>query len=260
MDLLIDIGNTRLKWAMHEAGRLHGGGEAGHRADPAGAVARLFDGIDAAPARVHAANVAGEALGALVTQAARDRWGVTVRFAATRSQCGGISNGYSDYRQLGVDRWLAIIAAADACDGPVCVVDAGTAVTIDLVAADGAHRGGYIVPGLALMVTSLRAETGDLRRLGGDTLLALSAGDPAPGRPLPGRDTAAAMTAGSVAALCALIERCVDALRDEVAEPVLIMTGGDAERLIRHVARPVQHRPQLVLEGLARYDFGKPTG
>lgn len=258
MDLLIDIGNTRLKWAMSEAGRLRDAGQAAHRDDPAGAVDAMCGGIGAVPARVCAANVAGERLGALVTQAVHDRWGVTVRFAVTRPHADGVQNGYTDYRQLGVDRWLAIVAAVAECSGPVCVVDAGTAVTIDLVAARGAHRGGFIVPGLELMWRALGAETGDLRRLAGD--IAPAASGPSAGSPLPGRDTAAAMAAGSVTALCALIDRCVESLHEAGAEPLLIMTGGDAERLAGHVGRAAQLRPQLVLEGLARYDFGEPVG
>lgn len=267
MDLLIDIGNTRLKWAMCDAGRLHDAARAAHRADPAGAVDSLFDGIGAPPARVCAANVAGERLGALVTQAARDRWGLTVQFAATRAQGDGVCNGYTDYRQLGVDRWLAIVAAVDGRDDPVCVVDAGTAVTIDMVAANGEHRGGFIVPGLELMRRALGAETGDLRRLAGETPLpaddrapdCLLPGQPAPGNPAPGKNTAAAMAAGSVTALCALIDRCVESLHEGDAEPLLIMTGGDAGRLAGHVGQAAHLRPQLVLEGLARYDFSEPA-
>ena len=212
---------------------------------------------------MRAANVAGERLGALVTQAARDRWGLTVQFAATRAHGNGVRNGYTDYRQLGVDRWLAIVAAVDGRDDPVCVVDAGTAVTIDLVAANGEHRGGFIVPGLELMRRSLGAETGDLRRLAGET--SLPADDRTldcllPGQPAPGKNTATAMAAGSVAALCALIDRCVESLHEGDAEPLLIMTGGDAGRLAGHVGQAAQLRPQLVLEGLARYDFSEPAG
>jgi type III pantothenate kinase len=186
-----------------------------------------------------------------VTGAVRERWGLPVRFAATQLQAGMVRNGYHDFRQLGVDRWLAIIAAVDQIAGSVCIVDAGTAITIDAVAAGGAHLGGYIIPGLDLMRLSLDEETGDLRRLAGEKFQELPAGLPALGH-----STAEAIGGGTLAAVCGLIDRCVGALlceRDAV--PALVVTGGNAERLLRHLDMTAHHRPQLVLEGLKLYEF-----
>ena len=251
MDLLIDIGNTRIKWAMSDAGSLHGADAIEHRADPA-TVNIMFDRIATAPTGVVAANVAGDRFGALVADAVRERWGVPVRFASTQPQAGSVRNGYHDFRKLGVDRWLAIIAAVDRFAGSICVVDAGTAMTIDVVAAGGAHLGGYIIPGLDLMRRSLGDQTGNLRRLAGDELSAWQLA--------PGHSTAEAINSGALAAVCSLIDHCVDTLCERETAPALVVTGGDAQRLIPHLGVAAHHRPQLVLEGLTLYKFGESAG
>jgi len=253
MDLLVDIGNTRIKWATLAAGGLRDTGAIEHGADPA-AGADLFDRIATVPTRVSAANVAGDRFGAQFAGAVRERWNLPVRFAATQPNTGTVRNGYDDFSQLGVDRWLAIIAAVDRFAGSVCVVDAGTAVTIDVVASGGAHLGGFIIPGLDLMRRSLAGQTGDLGRFAGDEPSRLS-----PGLPVPGRGTAAAISGGAVAAACCLIDRSVDLLNEPGKNATLVVTGGDARRLIRHLDRPAQHRPLLVLEGLAAYEFDQPA-
>jgi len=250
MDLLIDIGNTRIKWAMLDNGSLFGVDAIEHHTDAA-AVDTMLDRIAllqaSPPNGVVAANVAGDRFGALLADAMQERWDVSVRFAVTQPRAGVVSNGYDDFRQLGVDRWLAIIAAVDRFTGPVCIVDAGTAITIDVVSGGGVHTGGYIMPGLDLMRRSLGEETGELRRLGGDEPRSLPDGLPAPAH-----GTGDAISSGALAAACCLIERC--------EYPQVVVTGGDAERLLRHLEGAVHHRPQLVLEGLAIYEFDQVSG
>jgi len=245
MDLLIDIGNTRIKWALQDGGLLQGGDALEHRMDSA-AIGTMLERINTTPDRIVAANVAGDRFGALVGTAMREHWNLPVCFAATQPRAGTVRNGYDDYRQLGVDRWLAIIAAVDRFPGPLCIVDAGTAITLDAVAAGGAHLGGYIIPGLDLMRRSLGDETGDLRRLAGDQRPV--------GQLTPGHGTAEAITGGILAAVCSLIDRSIDTLRGGDQVPELVMTGGDAQRLIPYLDVSSHHRPQLVLEGLAQYE------
>ncbi len=249
MILLIDIGNSRIKWAILENGALHGADAIEHHGDTT-VVDAMFERISLTPMSVVAANVAGDLFGTRVVESVREHWGLSVLFATTQPQAGPVRNGYKDFRQLGVDRWLAIIAAVERCAGSVCIVDAGTAVTIDVVAADGAHLGGYIIPGLDLMRQSLGQQTGDLRRLGGDEFRQLPQGWPAPGE-----STAEAINGGALAAVCCLIDRCVDLLRERGEIPTLVVTGGDAQRLIRHLDAPAHYQPQLVLEGLKLYEF-----
>jgi type III pantothenate kinase len=245
MDLLLDIGNTRLKWAMLADGALTGSGEAQHLDDQAGAISAMLRGCAESPHRVLAANVAGAELAGQITTAIQERWQLAVEYASTDATCGRITSGYEDPGQLGVDRWLAILAAANHYPTAVCVVDAGTALTIDFVAADGNHLGGLILPGLGLMWRALTSETGDLQRFAGAVeeagLIEVLT---------PARDTAAAIRGGSLSALVGLIRSSTESLRERCGEATLVLTGGDAERLIPHLPNDLRHHPLLVLEGL----------
>ena len=245
MDLLIDLGNTRIKWALLDGSELHAVDAIVHGGEVT-AINRLFDCVTTVPAHVLVANVAGDQFAAEIISSVREHWQLAVQFAETQLQNDSVRNGYDDFSQLGVDRWLAIIAVVDRFAGPVCIVDAGTAITIDVVAADGAHLGGYIIPGLDLMRRSLGEQTGDLRRLAGNEPRALPDGPAALGH-----STSEAIDGGALAAVCSAIDRSFCSLRAQGDEPLLIVTGGDAERLLRHLDVDAQHRPQLVLEGLA---------
>jgi len=256
MDLLIDIGNSRIKWTLRSTGSLHDAGSTGHCGDKA-AVNIMLDAVTTAPTAVSATNVAGDQFGALLAGMVKERWGLPVQFAVTQLQAGPVRNGYDDFQQLGIDRWLAIIAAVDQFAGSICIVDAGTAITIDAVAANGAHLGGYIIPGLALMHQSLGDETGDLSQLVGDRQqLSATASEHA----VLGRSTVAAIAGGTVTAVCCLIEQCVGTLRADGNDPTIVVTGGDAQWLMHHLDAGIQHRPQLVLEGLALYEFDASSG
>jgi type III pantothenate kinase len=246
MDLLLDIGNTRIKWVQRITGRFAEPGELLHARNPAAAAAAVFDQITDQPSRVLAANVAGEPMSRALTHGAQSRWGIVVEFAETEKSAGGVRNGYRDHRQMGVDRWLAIVAAYEQFARSVCVVDAGTAVTIDMVSNDGEHRGGFILPGLDLMRESLRQDTGDIRRL-----IGRQRGVDSQTPEIPARDTAGAVHSGSLLAITCLIEHCVALLFEASDDACLVVTGGDALRILPMITVPGTHRPQLVLEGLA---------
>jgi type III pantothenate kinase len=250
MKLLIDVGNTRIKWAALAGADLEHVGEARHGNDPDAAAGALIERFHLRPDTVLVANVAGAAFAAALATRIRARWEIEPRFAETQRIAGKIRNGYRDHTTLGVDRWLAILAAADRYRGAAVIVDAGTAITIDLVEADGEHVGGYILPGLDLMRRGLRADTGDLGRLAPP-----EAGDPI-ASPVPGRGTAEAIGHGSVAAICALIDHCARRADAHNTESVVVVTGGDAGRIIPHLAVPAEHRPLLVLEGLVLWEPG----
>ena len=153
--------------------------------------------------------------------------------------------------QLGIDRWLAMCAAWQKFSGPLCVVDAGTAVTIDVIAADGAHSGGLILPGIGLMVASLRQETGDLDRVAGPGKLQDMAAIRREHRFALGTDTASAIRLGAVRAIAAVVADCLAMLGGQADEAKLVITGGDGERLAELIGVPAAYRPSLVLEGLA---------
>ncbi|MBT8441955.1 MAG: type III pantothenate kinase [Gammaproteobacteria bacterium] len=242
MKLLIDIGNTRIKWATYSDGQLGEEEIRAHGSDPRIAATALLDDVSDPPAEILVANVAGPEFGERVAAQLGATLDVRVGFATSQKRAGRLRNAYRDHAKLGVDRWLAMLAAVDRFSSAVCVVDAGSAVTIDLVAADGDHLGGYILPGLDMMWRALTGDTGDLERF--------TEGDSPAGVSLaPGRDTAEAIGHGVLGAVCALIERCTGALAEDNGR-VVVVTGGDAERIIPHLAVELEHRPQLVLEGL----------
>jgi type III pantothenate kinase len=166
-------------------------------------------------------------------------FGVEPESAETMPSCCGLVNGYRDPGQLGVDRWLAMIAAYNQSPRDAVVVDCGTAVTIDVVDAQGRHLGGEIIPGISAMTSSLIQTT---------RLMPLEA----QARDLLGHSTAECVAAGIGHAIAAAIERVADEAPVHTSGgPDVIMTGGDAVLVSSLVQRPTDVRPHLVLEGLA---------
>jgi type III pantothenate kinase len=239
MDLLIDIGNTNLKWAIGESGSL---GEMWTVRHHGGMPIDLYAAWEqlTPPERVLVGNVGGDRMAGAVTRACRSYWGCEPRYAKTESRSYGVTIAYERPERLGVDRWLALIATHQAFDGPVLIVDAGTAVTYDLLLPDGRHLGGLILPGIEMMRDGLLAGT-HIPRVEPEELAEPWAAD-----------TGTAVAAGSIQAPAALAERLCAKLEDLVGDaPELIVTGGDAERLLPAVSRRVRHQPNLVLQGLA---------
>ena len=272
MKLLLDVGNSRVKWAFVSAGGVAAHGEAGH--DDEASLEPLF-GARHAPDDIRIANVAGASTGARLAARLRERFHVVPVFARSARQGAGVRNGYTDPAQLGVDRWLAICAAYDRYRAAVCVVDAGTATTIDLVTASGEHRGGVILPGLRLMELALMRGTSDLAPLSRASNVGTEGRIPASPRADPeapvldlGRDTAAAIRYGALRATTSLVWDCLEEFSDPgssvTVSPTLLVTGGAASLLeaallskavsggaLMPAATRIEHRPQLVLEGLA---------
>jgi len=248
MRLLVDIGNTRIKWACIEAEVLAESRAFVHEGDCAAAVASLLDDVSESPSALIAANVAGGDFAEALSSGAADRWSLQTQFASTQQTAGRLRNAYADPTRLGVDRWLAMLAVTSAFSDAVCIVDAGTAVTIDLVASDGQHQGGYILPGLDMMRRALTGDTGDLERF--------TANDPADAVTSvePGRTTGEAIRHGAVASVCALIDHCARPASGDNKR--VVVTGGDAGQIVPHLTAGFEHKPDLVLEGLALWKSG----
>ncbi len=234
MILLLDIGNSRTKWAVLGSRGLGASGARGH----GGGIEILPADVPINPDHVYAANVAGPRMVDALRAAVRSRWGCPLTFARTAATLGKVRNGYAEHQQLGVDRWLAILAAYDRQQGATCVVDAGTATTVDLVQADGRHLGGFILPGVDLMAQSLLDATGDLARL---TDLPAGAASLQPGT-----GTGAAIRDGAWLATLGLVERARAMLPRGAGVEV---TGGQGATLAHFLG--VECRELLVLEGLA---------
>ncbi len=138
-----------------------------------------------------------------------------------------------------------MIGARAELRGAICVVDVGTAVTIDALDKDGQHRGGQILPGLQLMTGALEKETSDIGPTG------RAGKDPGKGMQLFAKSTSAASYNGSLGAVCGAVERAVKTMRAEGFRPKIVLTGGDASRILKQLDGNVLHRPHLVLQGLA---------
>nr|WP_232470675.1 type III pantothenate kinase [Methylococcus sp. BF19-07] len=236
--MLIDIGNSRVKWARSEPGRYtFGGAFATDASSLAGACESQMAELPR-PEAVLVSNVAGARMGRLVADWASARWAVPVRFLCSEASAMGVVNAYPDPARLGVDRWLGLIGAwrmhRDAC----CIVSAGTALTIDLLDGEGRHRGGVIGPGLSLMRTAL-------------TSLEALAGEVESGNDFFCNRTAPALSSGILYSAVGLIRESLGrAARLLATEPVVLLTGGDAAMLRPYIEGPVQLVPHLVLEGL----------
>lgn len=238
--LLVDIGNSRIKWALASVGVLTSGGTFVRGDDPSAGLDRHWSEM-APPGAVHVANVAGPAVAERLADWVRARWGLSARFARAEASRGGVINGYDRPEELGVDRWLGLLGLHRHYPLPACLVDCGTAVTLDLLDADGRHRGGLIAPGLAAMRRSLRRDTHALGPV---------EGHPAPDASL-GRDTLSGMATGCVLACAGLVEKCVADIRRESGAPIgLVLSGGDAATVGRRLSIPCLVDETIVLRGL----------
>jgi type III pantothenate kinase len=237
---LVDAGNARLKWACLDGAALTNHGHALLVGDAASAVAALRARVGA-PSRVLIANVAGAEVGALLAEA----FGSAAQFVTPRASFAGVTCGYREPQRLGVDRWLAVIAAYQKAADWVCVVDAGTALTADAVSGRGEHQGGLILPGLGLMADSLQQRTSDIGSGGRRE-------SPPGGLALFGRSTEEAVTRAALLASAALVDRCVEQLEQAAGHaPRLMLTGGDGEALMPWLESHCEFHPHLVLDGLA---------
>jgi len=241
-DLLLDVGNTSLRWALLQDGRL---GEVRSVRHHGGLPIDLHAAWDliAPPQRIFVANVAGEPMLAALRRVCETRWGRRPSTILTEARAFGVSNAYAEPAYLGVDRWLALLAAHRHFPGDKLIVDAGTAITFDLLEASGQHLGGLILPGIEAMRDRL---------LGGTHIPRVEPTDIV-GVPW-AADTATAIGAGTLQAPAALAERLHRQLRERPgAAPAcqLLLTGGDAQRLRPVLPSVTQTVPELVLQGLA---------
>ena len=250
--LLVDIGNTRIKWARLVDGRLSRSHAAVHSGWRATDYARRLLGANP-PEHALVSTVAGPKVNqALVT--AVSRAGADTHFVTVPGHGGGVTVGYLEPWRLGVDRFVAAVGAHQLFAGvAVCVVGVGTAMTIDLVAADGRHRGGVIIPSPDLMVATLFSETNGIRRR--------AQGGAPGGTGLFGRSTRAGVIQGSRYAAAALIDRAVEEAAPLVGRrPLVVLTGGGAGVVRPLVQSACVGVADLVLRGLAALAQSLPTG
>lgn len=252
MKLLLDLGNTRLKWAWLEAGSLRDPGAELQQGRAAATVLAPLLRAGIRPDGIELSSVAAPERARELATLLLDAFEVPVRMAETAAVAAGVRNGYRDPRQLGVDRWLAVVAAYTRYRQALCVVDAGTALTVDAVAADGSHLGGLILPGPALMRSALLRDTGGLESAVESAVRKrAAAAGPTEKSDVWGRDTASGIRLAAVQAAADLVEGSLRRMAATGESPQLVLTGGDAAALQAALSIPAHVHPLLVLEGLA---------
>lgn len=252
--LLIDAGNTRLKWALCERGEFSRRGAFVYQwsALPA-QFSEHWDSLltTVTVDKLVLCNVVGDRLEpalrqwldnkALHENAFQEADSLTIEPVMAQSQAFGVRCAYEQPAQLGADRWAALVAARHHIDGACCVVDCGTALTIDVLSAEGLHVGGLIAPGMAMMHQSLLENTAQIEA---DDVTSPSVFDV--------RDTASAVQAGIMAASVGAVQQVLQQCQERGLEnPCCVLTGGDAQILLPALPEVSVFEAEWVLKGLA---------
>jgi type III pantothenate kinase len=252
--LALDVGNTRLKWALYEEPR------PGARLLAQGAqflenIETLAEGEWAAlppPRWMLGCVVAGDAVKRRV-QEQLELWDTSPQWVVSSQQEAGLTNGYDHPARLGSDRWVAMIGArhralAQGVPKPCVVVMVGTAVTVEAVDADGRFLGGIILPGHGIMLRALESGTAGLHVPTGEV------------RDFP-TNTSDALTSGGTFAIAGAVQRMVDNLRRHCGdEPVVYMTGGAGWKMAPSMSTQVELVDSLIFDGLLEIANGRfPT-
>lgn len=240
LGLELDVGNSAVKWrVMDGVKRLWGGRTANTSVELELLFAELFK------------QQLGEIRIASVATIERDQYllellaetGLPVKVAQSQVSCAGVHNSYRDISRMGVDRWLAMVAAFNRCHGACVVIDAGTALTIDMLDDAGVHQGGYIIPGVTLAVRALAQHTGRVRFQEEDKASIE-----------PGRDTEGCVHHGKWLAQCGAVLAALEQAKELNSGPCeVFVTGGDGLTLMELIgerATPWQYCEDLVLDGL----------
>ena len=244
--LLIDAGNSRLKWALLSGARLKDvQARAWPRGDPAALLARVLRRAGAVDA-LYVCNVAGANVTRALLASARRLKLPAPQIIGSAARSGPLRNGYDEPWRLGADRWVALIGAQARYPGKaLCLVSIGTALTVDFLDAKARHRGGLIIPGPELMSASLEMHTAGIRRR------ARGAAGPL-GHALFTRNTRQALTQGARHACAALIERSLAGAGAKLAgKPQLLLSGGAVDQVAPLLHIPFQRYAEPVLAGLA---------
>lgn len=238
--LLIDAGNTNVKWCLADPS---GYGEVCSLSHIGGDLEINLAaqwGCLSRPDRVYLASVAGADVENQLRRWLHSHWSQHPEQLRAPASALGVTNAYLETPgNLGIDRWLTLLAAHSRNLGNCCIVDAGTAITIDLLDGNGRHHGGLILPGLKLMGDSLLQRT-HIPRVAPDLEADLLA-----------RDTAGAVANAAYFSVVCLIERVMREAQEQFGNlPRLLLAGSDAQLLGKALEFPFTLEPELVVQGL----------
>ena len=244
MILLIDIGNTRIKWKFYsEEDESEASGFIYEAVNLISNLNKVFNSSESHVSRVYISNVAGDEIKSKIYQWVADRFGIEPLFAVSSSEKCGLISAYTPADSLGVDRFLAMIGAKLLNDQPKVVVDCGTATTVDCINMNNEFIGGLILPGVGLMRKSLSSGASALEILADDKNIDYFS-----------TDTASAILSGTVLSTSGVIENAVSQLTLNCGADVsCIITGGDGNFIRSHLEIEAEYHPDLVLKGLSEY-------
>jgi type III pantothenate kinase len=245
MFIALDVGNTRLKWALYEAAR-PGAHPVAHGAEFLENVDRLADGAWKelpAPSRMLGCTVAGDAIKRRVDEQMEELWDVVPQWVYPSSAEAGLVNGYEHPSRLGADRWVAMIGAwhrmlAKGAPRPLVVVMVGTAVTVEAVDASGRFMGGFILPGHGIMLRALESGTAGLHVPTGEVCEFPT-------------NTSDALTSGGTYAIAGAVDRMLEHVRRHCGtEPLCFMTGGAGWKMAPFMSGNIELVESLIFDGL----------
>jgi len=241
MILELDCGNSLIKWRVIDAGGARVGGGVASSDD---CLIGELRGMSQSLRACRLVSVRSDEETRALTGRLKDEFSIDTACAKPAQELAGVLNGYSDYSRLGLDRWLAVVGAFHLAGRAALVIDLGTAVTSDFVAADGRHLGGFICPGMPLMRNQLRTHT---RRIRYDDQQA----EEALHDMSPGRSTVEAVERGCLLMLQGFVRQQVT-IAEEYCGPEfeVFLTGGDAG-LVKGIHPRVRIDPDLIFTGLA---------
>jgi len=242
MKLLVDIGNTRIKWAVEVNGVVEKSSAINHQSQYLEQIQQKWSVIES-PEILAISSVSNQCIVNQLLILAKKLWpNVSFVIAKSTTQGFDITNGYKQANKLGVDRWMGLIALRHYYPGDSCIIDCGTAITIDVLNKQGLHLGGLISPGLQLMKQSLFQGTENLSYVKQAFSLGLSDA------------TDSAIFSGTSLAAVGLIDKVITEFAKECQ--TIVLTGGDAVLLSKYLDYQVFIEQDFILKGLALYAKG----
>lgn len=242
--LAIDVGNTRLKWALYARAR--------PAEEPVAQGVEFLEHVDrladgpwrdiAPPSRMLGCFVVRDAMRRLVEEQ-MEQWDVLPEWVVASPKEAGVINGYDHPSRLGADRWVAMIGARrrmlmSSDPKPLIVIMVGTAVTVDAMDESGRFLGGLILPGHGIMLRALEGGTAGLHVPTGEVRLFPT-------------NTSDALTSGGTYAIAGAVERMTRHLHEHCGvEPIRMMSGGAGWKMAPNMGAPVELVDTLIFDGL----------
>jgi len=240
MILDIDAGNSRLKFRLMDSALVMESQEITYGQSETALFESLEDRIKGYQIeRVRVASVRDASFNSAFAESVKAAWQIEPEFARVEQTSSCVSNSYKDIQTMGVDRWLAMLAAYNNARSACCVLDCGSAITFDWIDYEGQHQGGFIVPGINLMQESLASKTAALA-----TKLEHWENT------VPGISTDTAISQGILAMVTGFARHCREHVEQTASQCHWFLTGGDAERIGRQLDWDHEIKKDLVLDGL----------